>query len=67
MFGGLAFNNLGGVRSRGPPWGNWRFAQPKIIKDRKRRETSFAKKAAFLFDIDFKRYNRLLYFIDLRY
>jgi len=62
MFGGVAFNNFGGVRSRGPPWGNCRLAHPKKNKAPVKTGKNIAKKGRILLDIVFKRYKRFFYF-----
>jgi hypothetical protein len=64
MFGGVAFNNFGGVRSLGPPWGFCILAQP-IINNAVIKTSSFSnEKALFLFSPIFKPYKRFLLFYE---
>jgi hypothetical protein len=65
IFSGVAFNNFGGSWSRGPPWGNWRFAHPKLSKMAQKTQNSNPEKGGFLFNMVFKRYNRFFYFDEL--
>jgi len=64
MFGGVAFNNFGGVRSFGPPWGFCILAQPIINNAVKKTRSFRGEKALFLFSPIFKPYKRFLLFYE---
>jgi hypothetical protein len=64
IFGGVAFNNRGGVTSFGPPWGGCWLAHPKNIKMTAQSTKICGKKVDFLFNIVFKRYKRSLCFYE---
>src|SRR6185312_7893469 len=55
-FSGVAFNNLGGVLSLGPPCGFCMAAQPTRTKNVTNRDVFFIENASFLFKPIFSPY-----------
>jgi len=62
MFGGVAFNNFGGVRSFGPPWGFCILAQPNVNNAVIKTSSIPGENALLLFSLIFKPYKRFLCF-----